>query len=398
MDPFNRNLTVGMIVPIEPIQPIQATIMNELPREFNAEGRWVTMRHELPKEIIAEGQWVIADMDGTLIGAPGYQNEPNLDESVAKEAIFNWLRAGGHLLLVTGCETQRAVDRFTPFIPQDLDKALIERRLLLATNGGAVVSYFDGVRWTEDPNYQDSALEGRIAISKDNENILLANAVTMINDFYQELRDNPSRIPENLKGNYEAITEIACSKHAYDFTLEELDTLNSDIVPRIEIRRAETNEVVQICIIGIPTDINYDVSKLALDEIGNLDLCKVAVTHEINFKDVNKALPVGWLQKGQLDYPELDLEKSVVVGYRPNHNDAPLTSVDGAFVSVCEHNTPSYIPSHVTRRIGHNEAGTKQLLDKLLMKANEFNEANRLEPVIVFALDEVVKECESSFV
>ena len=377
MNSFIQGVSTGLVMAISPIQ--------------------ATIAEELPKEIIAEGQWVIADMDGTLIGAPGYKKEPTLDESVAKEAIFNWLRAGGHLLVLTGCETQRTLDRFARFIPQDLEKALIERRLLLATNGGAIISYFDGDRWSEDPNYQDSAIQTRIAISKDNETLLLENSVTVINDFYRELRENESLIPEILREKYKAIAEIARSKHAYDFTIEELDTLNSDIVPRIEIRRAETGEVVQICIIGIPADLKYDVSKLGLDSIGNLDLCKVGVTHEINIKDVDKALPIRWLQKGQLNYPELLKEKSVAVGDRPNHNDAPLTTAVGAFVSVCENNSASYIPENVTLKIGHNENGTKQLLEGLLEKAKGFNEISRLEPVIVNTLDEVVQDSINFF-
>ena len=351
-----------------------------------------TIAQDLPKEIIAEGQWVIADMDGTLIGAPGYKKEPTLDESIAKEAIFNWLRAGGHLLVITSCETQRTLDRFAHFIPQDLEQALIEKRLLIATNGGAIISCFDGERWIEDPNYQDSAIQTRIAISKENENLLLKQAVTVINDFNRDLRENVSLIPENLRDKYKAIAEIARSKHAYDFTIEELETLNSDLIPRIEVRRAETGEVVQICIIGIPAELKYDVSKLELDSIGNLELCKVGVTHEINIKGVDKALPIRWLQKGQLNYPELIKEKSVAVGDRPNHNDAPLTTAVGAFVSVCEYNNASYIPENVTLKIGHNEAGTKLLLEGLLKKATEFNETNNLEPVIVNTLDEIVKE------
>lgn len=371
-------ITIGALTAIGPIQAVQI--------------------NELPKEIIAEGQWIVADMDGTLVGAPGYQKEPTLDESIAKEVIFNWLRAGGHLLVTTGGETQRTHDRFTRFLPKDLENALIERRLLIATNGGAVVSYFDGEHWNEDPNYQNSALESRIALSKEDENLILDNAANTINDFYQALRDNPSMIPEDLKKKYKAINEIACSKHPFDFILEELVTLDSNIVPRIEIRRAETNEIVQICIIGIPADLNYDDSKLNLDSFENLHKCKVGVTIEINFKGVDKALPVRWLEKGQQNYPGLIGEKSVAIGDRPTHNDAPLTTAVGAFVSVCEYDSPNYIPTHVTKKIGHNEEGTKRLLENLLIKANEFNESNRLEPVIPNTLDEVVTECDNSFV
>lgn len=353
--------------------------------------------HELPKEIIADGQWIISDMDGTLIGAPGYKKEPTLNESPAKEAIFNWIRAGGHLLVTTGGETQRTHERFSQFFPKDMEQALLEKRLLIATNGGAVISYFDGTRWTEDLNYQNSALATRIALSKENENLILGNAVITINDFYKTLRNNPSIIPDHLKKKYEAINTIANSGHPADFTAEELITLNSDIVPRIEIRRSETNEVVQICIIGIPADLNYDDSKLNLGSFDDLDKCKVGVTIEINFKGVDKALPVRWLEKGQVGYPLLIGEKSVAIGDRPNHNDAPLTTAVQRFVSVCEYDNANYIPAHVNRKIGHNELGSKLLFEGLLLKANEFNVNHIAEPVIPNTLDEVVKECIHSF-
>lgn len=99
------------------------------------------LENRIHPEIIANGQWIIADMDGTLIGAPGYRKEPTLAESCAKESIFDWLRAGGNLLVLTGCETQRTIERFAQFIPNDLKNALEERRLILGTNGGAVISY-----------------------------------------------------------------------------------------------------------------------------------------------------------------------------------------------------------------------------------------------------------------
>lgn len=354
----------------------------------------VTAETSLPKEIMSNGQWVIADMDGTLIGAPGYKKEPTLQESVAKDAILKWLRAGGQLLILTSCETQRTHDRFTHFIPDDLQSALVERRLLVSTNGGAVISYFDGEQWVEDQVYQDSAVQSHIGVTIEEEKVILQRAVALINQFYQGLRDNSNLIPENLREKYKAIGEIARVKHPYDFTFQEVNTLNSDVVPRIELRRAASGEIVQICVIGIPVDINYDVSRLGLEEFPNLVLGKAGgVTHEINFKGVDKALPIGWLLAGQEGYPELVKEKSMAVGDRPKHNDAPLTTAVGAFVSVCEYDNSSYIPSHVKLRIGHNEKGTKVLLEQLLIRANAFSEANQLEPVITSTLDEVVEEC-----
>lgn len=349
--------------------------------------------HPLPEAIIANGQWLVADMDGTLIGAPGYKKEPTLAESVAKEAIFDWLRSGGYLLVLTSCETKRTIERFADHIPKDLNEALMQKRLLLATNGGAVISYFDGARWTEDSNFQLLALATPIAITDEGQ--LLDRAVAVINDFYKALRENDKLIPDALKTRYAAIIDIAKNKHPHDFTLAELATLNSDIVPRIEIRKAENNKVVQIAVIGIPVDLGYDVSKLALGP--NLEMVKIGVTHEINLKGVDKALPIRWLQGDcqlKIGYPKFDIAKSVAVGDRPNHNDAPLTKAVGAFVSVCENNTPAYIPSHVTLRIGGNQEGTRKLILNLLAKANEFDKAKRHEPVLVHALNDAVNSAK----
>lgn len=232
----------------------------------------------------------------------------------------------------------------------------------------------------------------RIAISKEIEAFIVENGVKLINNFYRDLRENEALIPEKFRDKYKAIAEIARTKHNYDFTVEELVTLDSDTVPRIEIRRAESGEAVQMSIIGIPVDLKYDTSGLELESFGNLDLCRAGnVSIEISVKNVDKALPIQWLEKGQLNYPDINKEKSVAIGDRANHNDASLVHAAGAFVSVCENNSPSYIPEHVKLRIGHNENGSKKLLEQLLLKAQEFNQMNRLEPVIVNTLEDVVE-------
>lgn len=365
------------------MNPICNAISVELTQPFHLK------KEKLPEGIIANGQWIVADMDGTLIKAPSYKKEPTLDESSAKGAIFDWLRAGGCMLVTTSCETARTIERFAKYIPDDLVEALVQKRLLLATNGGAVVSYFDGIRWTEDKNFQDHAVQSPIVIT--NESSLLEGAVIVINSFYRDIRENETIIPENLRKKYSAIIEIA-KNHPVDFELEELKTLNSDIVPRIEIRRASNHSVVQIAVIGIPAEINYNVSKLGLDA-ANQELCRVGLTHEVNVKGVDKALPIRWLQEERVEkmgYPKFDREKSVAVGDRPYHNDAPLTRSVGAFVSVCEYDTSHYIPTHVTLKIGGNEEGTKKLILELLRKAEEFHFTKRIEPIIVHALDETV--------
>lgn len=347
-------------------------------------------RQKLPAAIIADGQLLVADMDGTLIGAPGHKKEPTLDESVAKEAIFDWLRAGGHMLVTTSGETERTLDRFARFIPKDLEGALVERRLLLATNSGASLLYYDGVRWSEDPNYQAKALPAPISIP--DEGPLVERSVKVINSFFKELRENVSFVPGPLQQRYKPLLDTA-KNHPKDFTLNELDTLNTDMVPRIEIRRALNKKIVQLAVIGIPVDLKYDVSGLGLG-VG-VEMCKVGVmTHEINVKGVDKALPIRWLQedhKDKIGYPKFDMAKSVAIGDRPNHNDASLTKAVRAFVSVCERDQPDYIPAHVTLRIGGNQEGTRKLIIQLLAKADEFAKQKKMEPVLVAALDEAVQ-------
>lgn len=353
---------------------------------------------QLSKSIIADGQWIVADMDGTLIGAPGYKKEPSLEQSVAKEAIFNWLRAGGHLLVLTGCETDRAISRFARFIPKDLNSALIERRLLFGTNGGSVLCYYDGSRWTEDVNFLNTAIDGGIAIPQQDVQYIVKQGTIVINHFYKALYDNPQyiaeRLPEVQAKNFGSIIKIA-SEHPNGFSDSELTTLNPDIVPRIEVRKAENGNVVQIALIGIPVDLNYDVSNLQLEEKSGIKLSKVSMTHEINVTGVDKALVVRWLQEERsekIGYPKFEKEKSLAIGDRPNHNDAPLTTAVHVFVSVCERDNAQYIPEHVKLKIGKNEAGSAELLRRLLSKAEVFATNDDQRPVIPAAVEDVVKE------
>ena len=379
-----------MTIPL--IQRALVAAIETTPAPHNAVNR-------LPESIIANGQWIVADMDGTLIGAPGYKKEPTLEQSVAKEAIFNWLRAGGHLLVLTGCETERTISRFARFIPKDLESALVERRLLLGTNGGSILCYYDGARWTEDVNFLNTAIDSKkIAIPQEDVEYIVEQGAALLNRFYKELCDNPKyieeRLPEAQAKTFSAIVKIA-AEHPNGFTESELTTLNPDVVPRIEVRKAENGNVVQITLIGIPVDLKYDVSELRLDEKPGIELSRVGMTHEINVAGVDKALAVRWLQGERLEkigYPKFEKEKSLAVGDRPSHNDAPLTTAVHAFVSVCERDNAQYIPVHVTLKIGKNEAGTAKLLKGLLSKAETLAQTHDEQPVIPAAVGDVVRE------
>lgn len=352
---------------------------------------------KLPDAIIANGQWIVADMDGTLIGAPGYRTEPTLAESPAKESIFAWLRAGGNLLVLTGCETDRTIERFAAFIPDDLKSALTERRLLLCTNGGSTLSYFDGTTWREDVNFRKSAIpQKEVVIPQQAATHIVDNAVALVNRFYKEMAENPQYLDQKmgtkLAEKLSNLPRIA-RENPNGFSPEKLVTLDSNTVPRIEVRKAEKGAVVQIAIIGIPVDLKYDLSSLQLDQIADLHMEKVNLTHEINVKGVDKALVIGWLQSQKRDgYPLFEKEKSVAIGDRPGHNDAPLTKACAAFVSVCERDQPDYIPAHVTLRIGHNQEGTAKLLSSLLSKANDFAKSGKQEAVIPATIQDVVHE------
>ncbi len=340
----------------------------------------------LAPAIIADGQWIVADMDGTLIAPPGRNVQPTLEESDAKAAIMSWLAAGGHLIVITSCETNRSIDRFAKFIPE---KYLNKGQLVFSSNGGAVLSYYKQGQWVSDQTYLSSAIEGGTVIPSKYLDTLLEKGAEFLNAFYNELRDDPQLLekelaPEEAK-RYSSLPAIA-QNHPAPFTIQELVyDANEHTVPRIEVRRdSGTNEVTQICFMGVPADLKRDTSAIKIEGVENLEFMNVALTHALQIKGVDKALVVRYLTQ----FPQMDIRfdptKSIGIGDRPSQNDAPLAEPGllAGFVSVCERKEPAFHPPHIRLRYGENTKGTARFLNELLERAHELQQRNEYTPVI----------------
>ena len=81
---------------------------------------------------------VFVDADGTIYGKPKKDRNPALAESVAKEAIRNYLEAGGVLVIVSNNDLDRVLARIGNSIPVRL-----KRNIVVVGNASADLSYFD---------------------------------------------------------------------------------------------------------------------------------------------------------------------------------------------------------------------------------------------------------------
>lgn len=79
-----------------------------------------------------------ADGDGTLYGKPHMDDLPGLDESVAKDALNQFLEHGGVFILVTGNSLARSVPRLRTAIKDE-----VKHRVIVAANGGADIAFFN---------------------------------------------------------------------------------------------------------------------------------------------------------------------------------------------------------------------------------------------------------------
>lgn len=83
--------------------------------------------------------WIVADMDGTLVGLPGFvakgkYKAPTLAESPCLQPLCRWLRAGGRLLVVTSDDGDGPVRRVLQHLPPELLP-----RVLFSTSDGAAL-------------------------------------------------------------------------------------------------------------------------------------------------------------------------------------------------------------------------------------------------------------------
>lgn len=83
--------------------------------------------------------WVVADMDGTLVGLPGFVSRgryeaPTLAQSACRQPLRRWLRAGGRLLVVTSDDGDGPFRRILSDMPPELLP-----RVMFSTSDGAAL-------------------------------------------------------------------------------------------------------------------------------------------------------------------------------------------------------------------------------------------------------------------
>src|ERR1700722_11696684 len=315
----------------------------------------------LPDEIIKNGQYIVSDLDGTIIGAPGKNTEPELNKSPCYQPLLHWLSAGGRMVAITGNDIARMEQRFFNHIPSHLRP---NNQVILIANGGSVF-YGTDVQGNlvEDTLYRFNAIEGGTVIPSHSADQLIERAKDLVNDFFNEVKTNPQMI-DNLETKFYFLKTLA-----REYTLDELVTMNTNILPRIEIRKIlNTDLVTQVAIIGIPAPLNFRLDALDLEGFkeqgANLDVKRVSFTTEINLAGVDKSLPVYWMMNCS-DYDFIP-EHSVSLGDRPNENDKPLVELSDKlrmpFISVSEKD--EILPSSAYN-IGNNCNGSAKVIEGL---------------------------------
>jgi hypothetical protein len=106
---------------------------------------------------------VISDADGTIWDAPQKGESPearNLSNSPAQEGILTYLRAGGVLVVNSGNDPQRVINRFLVGIPEVERKELLSRVLVAAAGGHALlrVDTKDDFKVKEIADYRERGL------------------------------------------------------------------------------------------------------------------------------------------------------------------------------------------------------------------------------------------------
>lgn len=300
----------------------------------------------------AAGQTLIVDFDGTIAGPPGYKKEPTLGESPALQPLLEWLKAGGSIVVLSGCEAQRLLHRCGSFFAAEASKssairsALTEGRVWMSANGGGVVYRYraSADAWVEDPRYRAEAIAPRvISIPQAELSALVDKGAAFINAFKAEHATNQT-LRSIVQARWPNLGSIL-DAHQHDYTPAELLTLDSDIVPRIEVRRVSGggssggahDDVTQLSVIGVPTDdsVAFPVSLLHVASVGRFQVVKVGMSHEVNIEGVDKCLPLEWIKRHPAEYPPIDLQRSVAIGDNPDFNDMPMTHIGAfAFISV----------------------------------------------------------------
>eukprot|EP00928_Gymnodinium_smaydae_P030712 TRINITY_DN22762_c0_g1_i1.p1 TRINITY_DN22762_c0_g1~~TRINITY_DN22762_c0_g1_i1.p1 ORF type:complete len:508 (+),score=72.17 TRINITY_DN22762_c0_g1_i1:45-1568(+) len=172
----------------------------------------------MPRDAAPLG-WIIADMDGTLVGKPGFvapgrYEAPTLADSPCLRPLCRWLRAGGRLVVVTSDDGDGPVRRVLSHIPAELLP-----RVLFSTSDGAAL-----FRCREDRAL--SAVEGygaqlRLPSDKAYLHRVYAVAQRMHSAFFADLAEDPAlfdSLDETLRGAYRPVLDAVASGET---TLEE---------------------------------------------------------------------------------------------------------------------------------------------------------------------------------
>jgi hypothetical protein len=118
---------------------------------------------------------IIADADGTLWDPPIKDKPPDathLGNSPAKESILNYLRAGGVLIVNSGNDPRRTVNRILKGIPELERKELLSRIAIAAAGGHTLMTLNSEGHIREVPGYRENALkEQREKSSKPSERL-----------------------------------------------------------------------------------------------------------------------------------------------------------------------------------------------------------------------------------
>lgn len=346
--------------------------------------------------IVKKRQYIITDLDGTLINTFNGMYEPGLDESPCHEPLLNWLKIGGKVMANTGNGIHRQVERFFNHIPRNLRA---NNQVIIVANGGAAFYGSDSEgNLIEDIEFRNKGLNGKPTNIPSNQiDSLINNGVSLINSFFKELKESHI-LQQRLPQKYHFLIDTA-KKMKDDFSIEQLITDNTSVVPRIEKRcmidanlKCTSNIVSQIAIVGIPALLNYPLDELKKNsESLLLEIKAVNLTMEINRESMDKAVAVHWLKNsGKYDFiPEM----SFSMGDKPNGNDGPLMNLKKVlcmpFVSVSNEKEP--LPKDIYH-IGGNCIGSAKLIDSLVKEALRLDSKRELSPIISTRLSKIIKE------
>lgn len=105
---------------------------------------------------------IIADADGTLWDPPIKDKPPDathLGNSPAQESILNYLRAGGILIVNSGNDPRRTINRILKGIPELERQELLSRIAIAAAGGHTLMTVNSEGHIREVPGYRENALK-----------------------------------------------------------------------------------------------------------------------------------------------------------------------------------------------------------------------------------------------